>query len=441
MYNAYRTQLAERGPKMVEGDEYGWFKVDNPLNFFNLNSPAELAKFDPHDPAASHYVVEKYNNDYYVLGKLGAENGLLGGPNKNWQLRGARIDRDSRGRRCVDFWLDVVGGALFEELTRKNIGHPLCILVDNVAYSAPNIQTKIRERGEITGDFSLEKVSYLVQTMQAGSLPGRLKDTPISERTIGSSLGATNRDMAFRAGVIGIITVAVFMAIYYLVSGFIADAALLLNIVLVLAIMAFLRANFTLAGIAGVILTIGMSVDANVLIFERMREERERGSSLRLILKNGYEKAFSTIIDANITTLLTCVILYYVGSEEIKGFGLTLGWGIVISMFTALFVTRTIFALLVKYGLLKEVPMLKFIGVPRIDWYSKRKFFPAAVDHRRCGRPRIAGDAWYEGPPRRRVPRWCHRGNRGQAAGRGPGCPGRRENRRPAGASRKVDCR
>ena len=371
-YNAYRTQLAERGPKSVEGDEFGWFKVDNPLNFFNLSSPAALADFDPQE---SSYVVAQYENDYYVLAHLGTEFGLLGGKNKTWQLRGASADRDSHGRRCVAFALDVVGGALFEELTRKHIGEPLCILVDDIAYSAPNIQTKIRERGQITGEFSLEKVSYLIQTMQAGSLPGRLKETPISERTIGSSLGATNRDTAFRAGVIGIITVAVFMAVYYMVSGLIANVALLLNIVLVLAIMAFLRANFTLAGIAGVILTIGMSVDANVLIFERMREEKERGSSLRLILKNGYEKAFSTIIDANITTLLTCVILYYVGSEEIKGFGLTLGWGIVISMFTALFVTRTIFALLVKYGLIKEVPMLKFIGVPRVDWYAKRKFF------------------------------------------------------------------
>ncbi|MGD8450489.1 MAG: protein translocase subunit SecD [Phycisphaerae bacterium] len=369
-YDVQRRQLREHGPLPREGT-LGWFKVDNPLSFFDLKTPADLAEFSQ---ASTRYVVEKHGEDYYVLAKLSPEDGLLA-EKKNWQLRSVSISRDQHGRPCVNFALDVVGGGLFEELTRKNIGNPLCILVDDVAYSAPNIQSKIRSNGQITGDFSREKVTYLAQTMRAGSLPARLRETPISERTIGSSLGATNRDLAFRAGLIGVIVVASFMAMYYLVCGLVADAALVLNIVLVLAIMSLLQARFTLAGIAGVILTIGMSVDANVLIFERMREEKERGSSLRLMLKNGYEKAFSTIVDANITTLLTCVILYYVGSEEIKGFGLTLGWGIVISLFTALFVTRTLFMLLIKYGLLKDIKMLRFIGVPKVDWYAKRKFF------------------------------------------------------------------
>ena len=371
-FDTYRRDLSERGAKPVPGKPYAWFKVDNPQNFFDLQTIAELEAFDP--TSHSRYVASKLGKDFYVLAKLGAEHGLLA-DNKTWQLRNARPDRDQHGRPSVSFTLDEAGGAQFEELTRNNIERPLCILVDDIAYSAPNIQSKIGMRGQITGEFSQDKVSYLVQTMQAGSLPARLKDTPISERTIGSSLGATNRDMAFRAGVIGVIVVALMMAFYYLASGMIANVALVLNIVLVLAVMAMLQARFTLAGIAGVILTIGMSVDANVLIFERMREESERGSTLRLIIKNGYEKAFSTIIDANITTMLTCVILYYVGSEEIKGFGLTLGWGIIMSLFTALFVTRTIFTLLIKYGMLKEAKMLKLIGVPKIDWYAKRKFF------------------------------------------------------------------
>jgi len=370
-YERYRQQLQERGSLPAAGDEYGWFRVDNPMAFFDLKTTAELTKFDPR---SSHYVAEKRGKDYYVLAELDARQGLLA-DKKNWQLRGARIDRDSRGGYCVDFELDVVGGQLFEDLTRRNINRPLCILVDSVAYSAPNIRSKIRTQGQITGDFSHEKVSYLVQTMQAGSLPARLKETPISERTIGSSLGATNRDMAFRSGLIGVIVVGLFMAGYYLLGGLIANAAMLMNVVLVLAVMAMLQARFTLPGIAGLILTVGMSVDANVLIFERMREEKERGSSVRMIIKNGYDKAFSVILDSNLTTILTSVILYYVGSEEVKGFGLTLGWGIAISMFTALFVTRTIFALLVKYGLLKDITMLKLMGVPKVDWYRLRKIF------------------------------------------------------------------
>jgi len=371
-FDSYRADLAERGPRPVPGKPYGWFKVDNPQNFFGLRTLGEVERFDPRgDPS---FVAEKLGNDYYVLAKLSPDDGLLAA-NRDWQLQGARPDRDEHGRPCVHFQLDVVGGSRFENLTRRNIGQPLGILMDDIAYSAPNIQTKIGMQGRITGEFSHDKVNYLVQTMNAGSLPARLKDTPISERTIGSSLGETNLKLAFRAGVVGVIVVALVMAVYYMSSGLVANVALLLNIVLVLAVMALLQARLTLAGIAGIILTIGMSVDANVLIFERMREERERGSSLRLIIKNGYEKALSTIVDANITTMLTCVILFYVGSEEIKGFGLTLGWGIVISMFTALFVTRTIFTLLIKYGVLKSVPMLRLIGVPRVDWYAKRKFF------------------------------------------------------------------
>ncbi|HUU96538.1 MAG TPA: protein translocase subunit SecD, partial [Phycisphaerae bacterium] len=376
-YDQYRDELHEHGQRPPRpGDAEGWFLIDNPLAFFNLDSQAQL-KERAKDPKTSFsaMVADTYRGQWYVLAKLDQQDGLLASNPRRWQLKRAYSDRDGRGRLCVDFTLDVVGGDIFQELTRNNIDKPLCILVDDVAYSAPNIKSRIGQQGTITGDFSREKVNYLVQTMQAGALPARLKDTPISERTIGSSLGETNLHKAFVAGVAGVIVVALLMITYYLVSGAIANVALLMNIVLVLAAMAMLGARFTLAGIAGVILTIGMTVDANVLIFERMREEKARGSSLRMVIKNGYDKALSTIIDANVTTLLICVIIYYVGSEEIKGFGLTLGWGIVMSLFTALFVTRTVFSLLVKYHLISDIKMLQLIGVPKINWYAKRKFF------------------------------------------------------------------
>ncbi len=374
-YDRYREQLAQRGPRPAEGDQYRWFPIDNPLAFFNLDSPAELREFDTR--TAPLWVVDKRDEVWYVLAKRGPQDGLLharaGGP--QWRLKRAYVTRDGAGRQAVGFMLDPVGGSAFGKLTGPNIDKQLCIFVDDVAYSSANIESRITFSGIITGDFSREKINYLIQTLQAGSLPARLKDTPLSERTIGSSLGHTNLTMAFRAGVAGVIAVAFIMIVYYLVSGLIANVALVMNIVLVLAAMAMLGARFTLPGIAGVILTIGMTVDANVLIFERMREEKARGSSLRMVIKNGYEKAFSTIIDANITTLLICVIIYYVGSEEIKGFGLTLGWGIVCSLFTALFVTRTIFTLLVKYNFIKDIKTLQLIGVPNIDWYAKRKIF------------------------------------------------------------------
>lgn len=371
-YDRYREQLKDGRPRRPQ-DEYGWFKVDNPLQFFNQNSPAALEQFDPR--RSSREVVEKIDNDYWVLAHMSANEGLLQDVQgqRRWRLNGAQIDRDQHGRLSVSFQLDDVGGLLFGNLTRRNIDRQLCIMVDDVAYSAAQIQSVIHTHGQITGDFSPEKVSYLVQTMQGGTLQARLKDTPLSERTIGSSLGETNRDAAVRAGLIATLAVIAIMLIYYMICGAIANVAMLLNVFLTLSALAMLGARITLDGIAGLILAVGMAVDANVLIYERMREERERGGSLRMIIKNGFDRAFSTIFDSNMTTLLTCVIIYYVGSEEVKGFGLTLGWGIALNLFTAVFVTRTLFDLLLKFNLIKDVKMLKLIGVPKVDWIGKSK--------------------------------------------------------------------
>ncbi len=371
-YDSYREQL-EEGRFVRSQDEEGWFQVDNAMQFFNLDSPAALETFDhlSHD----RFVIGMFNEDYYVLAKTSPRDGLLADSERPWQLKRARPERDQQGRLSVSFTLDTIGGSLFETLTRANIGQPLCILVDDVAYSAPNIQSAIRTQGQITGDFSADKIGYLVKTMEGGMLPGRLKDTPLSERTVGSSLGETNRASAVKAGIYGGIAVAALMLVYYMFAGAIANVALAMNVFLVLAAMAMLGARITLVGIGGIILAIGMAVDANVLVFERIREEKQRGASLRMMIKNGYDKALSTIMDSNITTLLTCVIIYYVGSEEVKGFGLTLGWGIVLNLFTSIFVTRTLFAVALKYNLIKDVKMMHMIGVPKIDWYAKRRIF------------------------------------------------------------------
>lgn len=182
-YDRYRTQLKE-GRLRVAGDTLGWFRVDDPMQFFNFDSPAELEKFRPETSAI--YVAEKSDGHYYVLGKLGQQDGLLHEPSgqRPWRLDRARIDRDAQGRGAVSFELDTAGGTYFEELTRRNIDKALCILVDDVAYAAPNIKSAIRTQGQITGDFSLEKVTYLAQTMQAGTAPARLKQPPVSETTV-----------------------------------------------------------------------------------------------------------------------------------------------------------------------------------------------------------------------------------------------------------------
>jgi SecD/SecF fusion protein len=374
VFERFRRQLAE-GRMRVAGDDFGWYKIDNPLQFFNLSSPAELETFDYKNLGS--YVVERLGEDFYVLASERAEDTMLSDQDtgRRWKLESARPNRDQNGQWKVDFRLDPVGGSIFQMLTRTHREQPLCILVDDVAYSAPTIQSTIGQRGEITGQFSLEKVDYLAKTMEGGTLPARVKDTPLSERTVGSSLGEANRDAAVRAGLIGAVAVILLMIVYYHICGLVANVALSLNVMLVLAAMAMLNARITLDGIAGIILAVGMAVDANVLIYERIREEKLRGASLRMMIKNGYDKALSTIFDSNITTLLTCIIIYYVGSEEVKGFGLTLGWGIVLNLFTSVFVTRTLFGLLLKYHVIKDLTMLRLIGVPTINWYAKRKYF------------------------------------------------------------------
>jgi SecD/SecF fusion protein len=252
----------------------------------------------------------------------------------------------------------------------------LCILLDGVAFSAPNLRSAIRVRGTIEGDFSETEQDGMVNKLNAGSFPARLSEVPISEKSIGPAIGKANAKKGITAGLIGLAAVVVFMMIYYLAAGAIADIALLLNILFVLGMMAMLRATFTLPGIAGLILTIGMSVDANVLIFERIREEQDRGSSLKTAIANGYQRAFWTIFDANLTTFFVALILNVVASEEIKGFAIVLMLGIAASMFTALFVTRVFFAFLVGRGIMKDhLRMVRLIRKPNIDWMGLRKVF------------------------------------------------------------------
>jgi SecD/SecF fusion protein len=325
------------------------------------------------DYAGKRYVLLYNTANNMMLQKRGASG---------WRLAGAKVDRDERNRPAVAFRFDERGAKQFARLTsahcktEQRAGHCMAILLDDEVYSAPVIQSTISERGTITGRFSQEEVKDLVRTLKAGSLPARLNKTPVAESTFGPGIGRENREMGKWAAVAGLIAVAVFMLVYYLLAGAIANAALLLNIILVLGAMSLLQAVFTLPGIAGIILTIGIAVDANVLIFERLREEQAKNQSIRMALKTAYERAFSAIFDANLTTLITCVILGWIATEEVKGFAITLGLGVAISMFTALIVTRWIFQFLLDRGLIKDqVGMLKFIGVPKVNWMGKRYIF------------------------------------------------------------------
>ncbi len=368
----YVQQLADRGPRPKPGEPYQWFKIQDPVSYIKAKDIDEVRNRYRNHPT----IIGEYAGNFYALAYAVPDYGLLAGSQRKWKLESALGTRDfNTGKPIVQFGLDPPGGDLFGRLTRANVGKQLGMFLDNECMSSARIQSEIQRRGVIEGDFTPADIAYLVNTLEAGSLPARLKEPPLSERSIGSSLGETNRTRGFKAAVGGLIGVAVFMLVYYLLCGLVVNVALAMNILLVLGAMAVLQATFTLPGIAGLILTVGIAVDANVLIFERIREELRRGASLKMGVKTGYEKAFSTILDANVTTLITCAILGYAGSEEVKGFAIVLGLGVCFSMFTALFVTRIIFAALIQGGIVKSLPMLRLFGEPKIQWIALRRVF------------------------------------------------------------------
>ncbi len=241
---------------------------------------------------------------------------------------------------AIDFNKD--GAKKFARITEINIERNLSIVLDGRVQSAPVIKSKIPDgHAIIEGNFTMEEAKNLAIVLRAGALPAPVNI--IENRTVGPSLG---RD-SVRAGVvatgIGLICVMLFMVIYYKLSGLVVDLALILNLIILLGMMAYFRATLTLPGIAGIILIIGMSVDANVLIFERIREELRAGKTVRVAIDSGYQKAFRTILDSNLTTLIAAAFLFQFGTGPVKGFAVTLSLGILISMFTALVVTRMVF--------------------------------------------------------------------------------------------------
>ncbi len=362
----YAERLTLKGPRFASDSKYVWCEIENP----------ELWRAQ--DPDGGTSIVSQFGNKNYVLASNLTDQKLVKSDSEQagWKLERARPSQDKMGRRAIAFLLNEKGGRFFARVTGRNLQRPLCILLDGIAITAPNIQNMIRRDGVITGNFTQIEVEDMVQKLNAGSLPARLIEQPMSVKTIGPSIGADNRDKGIKAGFVGLAVIIACMAVYYMLAGAIADMALLLNLLFVLAIMAFARATFTLPGIAGFILTIGMSVDANVLIFERIREEQEKGSSLRIAIRNGYQRAFRTILDANLTTFITAAILLWVASEEIKGFAIVLMLGIVSSMFTALFVTRVVFDILLSKRIIKDhLLMLRLIRRPNIDWMKLRPVF------------------------------------------------------------------
>ncbi len=259
------------------------------------------------------------------------------------ELRSARRSQDQYGQPAVSFSLVAAAADKFSTFTGGHIGSHMAIVLDHRVMSAPVIQGQISDEGIIQGSFTVQEAEDLALVLRAGALPASI--TYLEERTVGPSLGHDSIVRGVRAAVAGLIVVMLFMMVYYKLSGLNANIALLLNLVILMGAMAYFGATLTLPGIAGVILTIGMAVDANVLIFERIREELEVGKTVRSAIDTGFGRAFGTILDANLTTLIAALFLFQFGTGPVKGFAVTLSIGILASMFTAVFVSRTMYML------------------------------------------------------------------------------------------------
>ncbi len=270
-------------------------------------------------------------------------------------LTDAKVQIDSQyNEPYVSIKFDKKGAQLFEKITEENVKKRLAIVLDQKVYSAPVIQEKISGgEARITGRFSSEEARDLAIILRAGALPAPVKI--LEERTVGPSLGTDSIHQGLIAGLVGGILVVLFMAIYYNGSGLIANLALIFNIVMIFGGLAAFQATLTMPGIAGIVLTIGMAVDANVLVFERIREELRRGKTPRASVEAGFENATWTILDANVTTLIAALVLFQFGTGPVKGFAVTLSLGVISSVFTALVLTRVIFDYLVVQRKIKQL--------------------------------------------------------------------------------------
>jgi len=306
-------------------------------------------------------------------------------------LTNAANQPSSDGRPAVSFTFNAVGGRLFGELTGKNVPSAgttgddtsnkrhLAIVLDGLVMSAPTINSQISTHGQISGSFTNKEVDALVNILRAGALPATLKPQPVSESTMGATLGQDTIRSGIFAIVLAFVAILLFMLVYYRFAGLVACIALLANLLLTVAFMAFFGATFTLPGLAGLVLTLGMAVDANVLIYERLREERERGANLLVSIRQGYERALPTIIDTHLTSIFMAVVLYVVGNDQLKGFGVSLTVGLLISLFTSLYMTRLMFDLWQHTGWLKKLSMMRLFGRPDFDFMGIRYYWFTAT--------------------------------------------------------------
>ncbi len=339
------------------------------LEFRLVSDNSDLIKKAEEGKAPEGYEFKEVKTQTGTNQLLLSKESLLTGDH----LTNASVGFDQYGQPIVQLQFDKDGGKIFDQLTFQNIGKQLAIVLDGKIHSAPVIRDRIPNgQAQISGSFTAQEASDLALVLRAGALPAPVHI--IEERTVGPTLGRDSIQKGVRAGALGTALVFIFMPIYYLWAGFIADIGLVVYIIMLIGSLALFHSSLTLPGIAGFILSIGMAVDANVLISERMREELETGKTPRAAISAGYHRAFSAILDSNVTTLITSVLLFFFGTGPIKGFAVTLSFGLIAGMFSSLTVTRVIFDFLAKNNANLNLKMMKLIGVTNIRFLRGRLF-------------------------------------------------------------------
>ncbi|MFM9956959.1 MAG: protein translocase subunit SecD [Phycisphaerales bacterium] len=379
-----RQELRERGPEGVDSSNTVWRPVNKLDNWYTTIEEYETLIANPSAYFVNRggYIVEERDGKFFML--LRDEPGWrITKAEGNWRLTNAGRSQDDLGRTAVSFRMDERGAALMGDLTQAHVNQNMAIVLDDEVISAPNINSRISNSGIIQGTFSEEEIAYLIKTMSAGSLQAKLSSKPISKDVHAPDLGADNLAAGLEACLLSFLITAVFMLCYYFIPGSIAIIGMISIGVIMLGIMSLQRAAFSLPGIAGVALTFGMAVDSNVLIYERLREEVLKGNDPRTALRLAYQRALTAIVDANITTLITCVVLAYMGTAEIKGFAITLGIGVVATLFSALIITRLLLVLVIdkwripnaEKSLPLVIPAIQRALSPKVDWLRIRHFF------------------------------------------------------------------
>lgn len=427
-------QLHEKGPRSFGEKPYAWFEIDSLEQFLDitddkknadqlasagaalglpteglsadrvLRSLADALDATTDDRNAARakeseakilrlmnrraVVSQVYGGKVWVLlGNNPKLNAMLA--DQGWALKNPGIAHDQFGSICVSFSMDAKGADLLGNLTGAHVNRMMAVLLDDRILTTPNLRSQLRDGGQITGNYSDRDVKYLVDTMRAGSLEGRISGAPVSQKTTGPELGADNLTMGLSAAAWAFGIVGAFMIFYYFIPGITANIALVANLLIILGVMAIFNATFTMPGIAGMVLTIGMAVDANVLIYERIREELGHGKDMRQAIHDGHHRSFATIFDSHVTQLLVAWVLagcppfnWVETPADLRGFAVTLGIGILASLFTALFgayVFLDLFLWVFKpkklHMLPTVIPGLQRALTPKIKWVQLSKFF------------------------------------------------------------------